>query len=102
MSVSEETSTAQVKARTEDGRLVLELAGAWQNHCAAAIVDGGIGAQRPTSVRLAMGGVSRWDSSLVLFVHEARRWCTAADANLNLEALPPEVRHLADQLAERI
>jgi phospholipid/cholesterol/gamma-HCH transport system permease protein len=99
MSVSEETPTAQVNARTEDGRLVLELAGVWQITAPRPSWAGAIGAQKPARVRLEMGGVSRWDSSLVLFVHEARRWCKAEEATLELDALPPEVRRLADQLA---
>jgi phospholipid/cholesterol/gamma-HCH transport system permease protein len=99
MSVSEETPTAQVNARTEDGRLVLELAGGWQITAPRPSWKRVLGTQRPTRVRLEMGGVSRWDSSLVLFVHEVRRWCTEAGANLELDALLPEVRRLADQLA---
>jgi phospholipid/cholesterol/gamma-HCH transport system permease protein len=99
MAVSEETPTAQVNARTEDGRLVLELAGVWQITAARPSWKRVLGTQRPTRVRLEMGGVSRWDSSLVLFVHEVRRWCTEAGANLELDAVLPEVRRLADQLA---
>src|SRR5260370_948429 len=99
MSVSEETPTAQVNARTEDGRLVLELAGVWQITGPRPSWKRVLGTQRPPRVRLEMGGVSRWDSSLVLFVYEARRWCTEAGANLELDALLPEVRRLVDQLA---
>ncbi len=98
MSVSEETSTAQASTRTENGRLVFELAGVWQITAPRPSWTSVLGAQRPTRVRLAMDGVSRWDSSLVLFVHEARRWCKAAGAGLDLDALRPEVRRLADQL----
>ncbi|HXA80211.1 MAG TPA: ABC transporter permease [Opitutaceae bacterium] len=99
MAVSEETPTAQVNARTEDGRLVLELAGVWQITAPRPSWKRVLGTQRPARVRLEMGGVSRWDSSLVLFVHEVRRWCTEAGANLDLDAVLPEVRRLADQLA---
>jgi phospholipid/cholesterol/gamma-HCH transport system permease protein len=99
MSVSEETPTAQVNARTEDGRLVLELAGVWQITTSRPSWKRVLGAQRPPRVRLEMSGVSRWDSSLVLFVYDARRWSTEAGANLDLDALLPEVRRLVDQLA---
>jgi phospholipid/cholesterol/gamma-HCH transport system permease protein len=99
MSVSEETPTAQVNARTEDGRLVLELAGRWQITAPRPSWKRVLGSQRPTRVRLEMSGVSRWDSSVVLFVYEVRRWCTEAGASLELDALPPEVRRLAEQLA---
>ncbi|HSY54129.1 MAG TPA: ABC transporter permease [Opitutaceae bacterium] len=99
MSVSEETPIAQANTRTEDGWLVLELMGAWQITAPRPSWTEVLGAQQPARVRLAMGGVARWDSSLVLFVHDARRWCTAAGASLDLEALPTEVRRLADQLA---
>jgi phospholipid/cholesterol/gamma-HCH transport system permease protein len=99
MSASEEIPAAQANARAEDGRLVLELAGVWQITAPRPSWTGVLGAQRPAQVRLAMAGVLRWDSSLVLFVHEARRWCTAEGASLELDALLPEVRRLADQLA---
>jgi phospholipid/cholesterol/gamma-HCH transport system permease protein len=99
MPVSEETSTAQVSARTEGDGLVLGLAGVWQITALRPSWTTVLGKQQPARVRLVMGGVSRWDSSLVLFVHDARRWCEVAGAKLELDALPPEVRRLADQLA---
>jgi phospholipid/cholesterol/gamma-HCH transport system permease protein len=99
MAVREEISTAQVKTRTEVDRLVLDLAGVWKITAPRPSWTEVIGTQKPTRIRLEMDGVSRWDSSLVLFVHEVRRWCKAQDARLELDALPPGVRRLADQLA---
>ena len=99
MPVSQETPTAQANTRMEDGRLLLELTGGWQITGPRPSWTEVLGTLQPTRVRLAMGGVSRWDSSLVLFVHEARRWCASSGASLDLEALSPEVRRLADQLA---
>jgi phospholipid/cholesterol/gamma-HCH transport system permease protein len=98
MPVAEKISSAQVHARAEDCRLVLELAGVWQITEPRPSWAGTLGGLKPTNVRLVLRDRTQWDSSLVLFVHDARQWCEATGATLELEALPPEVRRLADRL----
>lgn len=99
MPVSDEISPAQVHARVEDGRLILELSGVWKITAPRPSWAGTLGELKPTGVRLELREKTPWDSSLVLFVHEARRWCETSGARLDLEALPPAVRRLADRLA---
>ncbi len=98
MPVAEKISNAQVQARTEDGRLVLELAGAWRITEPRPSWAATLGGLKPTVVRLVLHDKTQWDSSLVLFVHDARQWCETAGASLELDALPSEVRRLADRL----
>jgi phospholipid/cholesterol/gamma-HCH transport system permease protein len=100
MPVSDEISNAQVHARADDCRLILELSGVWQITAPRPSWAGTLGGLKPTSVRLEMREKTQWDSSLVLFVHEARQWCETAGAQLDLDGLPPAVRRLADRLAE--
>ncbi|HTQ30104.1 MAG TPA: ABC transporter permease, partial [Opitutaceae bacterium] len=80
-------------------RLILELSGVWKITAPRPSWAETLGGLKPTSVRLELREKTQWDSSLVLFVHEARRWCETAGAHLDLEALPPAVRRLADRLA---
>lgn len=54
----------------------------------------------PKRVKLALDNVEHWDSSLPLFVLEARRWCEAAGAQLDESALPPRGRALLEQIVK--
>jgi phospholipid/cholesterol/gamma-HCH transport system permease protein len=55
---------------------------------------GGRGAKR---VVVADLGLSRWDSSLAIYLLDAALWCDRAGAELAVDALPRELRDLAGQ-----
>ncbi|MDE3084825.1 MAG: ABC transporter permease [Verrucomicrobiota bacterium] len=100
MPVSDETSNARAQARMEDNRLQVELTGAWRIIGPRPSWAEVVGDARPTRVRLVLCNVARWDSSLVLFIHEAQLWAEATGAKIELDALPAEVRRLTERLTE--
>jgi phospholipid/cholesterol/gamma-HCH transport system permease protein len=99
MPASDEIFPARVQSSAEGGQLLVELSGGWRITAPRPSWTDALGGQKPARVRLEMRGVTRWDSSVVLFVQEARQWCEAAGAELKLDALPEGVRRLAGQLA---
>jgi phospholipid/cholesterol/gamma-HCH transport system permease protein len=50
-------------------------------------------------VHLRAEGLERWDSSLLLFVFAAQQWCRESGAYCDLDALPPKMRGLLEQLS---
>jgi phospholipid/cholesterol/gamma-HCH transport system permease protein len=91
---------ARAEARLEGDRLVVNLAGDWRITRPQPAWTKVVGGNRPRIVRVGMDGVGRWDSSLVLFVYEAERWCRETGAQCETDALPEAVRRLAAQLAQ--
>ena len=98
MSANPETLSAHVSARTEGNTLEVALAGDWKiTEPRPSWVDL-LGGQKPTRVRLRADGVGQWDTSLLLFVFEARQWCREAGAYCDTDELPEKIRTLLTQL----
>jgi phospholipid/cholesterol/gamma-HCH transport system permease protein len=57
-----------------------------------------VGKAQPTRVQIAHVDLENWDSSLLLFLFEAQKWCVAAKATLDASALPKNVRDLLGQI----
>ena len=79
--------------------LVVALAGAWQITEPRPSWDALGGAQKAARVRVQVDQVSKWDTSLLLYLFEVQQWCRGSDAYFDAEALPPRVRTLLAQLA---
>jgi phospholipid/cholesterol/gamma-HCH transport system permease protein len=88
-----------------DGVLTVTLAGAWrltEAHpewsavVAAAQADG---AAQPHTVRIVAEAIEEWDSSLPLFVREARKGAEAVGANFEARGLPAGAEQLERTLA---
>ncbi len=98
-----ETSPPAARAATsrEGNVLVVRVGGDWQltaprpdwNRCTVE--------PRPGCVRLQAEDLGAWDSSLALFVREARAWCEEGGIELQLVDLPPGVDRLARQMAKK-
>jgi phospholipid/cholesterol/gamma-HCH transport system permease protein len=92
-----EAPEASAATRTENEVLHVALGGSWtlggKTPRWAAVVDGA----KPAGVDLRTDGVSHWDTSLVVFVGEARRWCVEAKVPCDTSALPEKLGLLAAQ-----
>jgi phospholipid/cholesterol/gamma-HCH transport system permease protein len=83
---------------------VLEVAleGSWKLEGSTPRWAGVVGEAKPRSVRLRAEGVSHWDTSLVVFIGEAQRWCGDAGIPCDTAPLPEKMRLLGGQFAETV
>jgi phospholipid/cholesterol/gamma-HCH transport system permease protein len=91
-------------ARTEDGALVLRLAGPWllrEERPAPERVESELDPARVRRVRFEAGDVTAWDSALLAFVARVFRSCEARGIAAEREGLPEGVRRLL-ALAEAV
>lgn len=97
MSASLETSAALVSARTDGDELVLTLSGHWRITGPRPSWPKVLGGQTPQRVRIVLEGVTAWDSSLLLFLHDAQQWCRVAGVLCDSTSLPEQIRTLLAQ-----
>ena len=100
MSASAETTSARATAHEEGAALVVDVYGTWQITEARPTWEEVRGGRTPKGVRVRMDDVERWDTSLLLFLLEIRKWGQAAGATCDFEGLPPKVAVLLGQLAK--
>lgn len=90
---------ATVVASADASALEVVLAGTW--HITAPrpawieLLEG----RAPRRVRFSVDALERWDTSLLLFLFEAQRWCGAQGAVCETDALPEKVRALLGELS---
>ncbi|HXN35986.1 MAG TPA: ABC transporter permease [Opitutaceae bacterium] len=97
MPESPEAAAASVQTRTENAVLQVTLGGSWALAGQTPRWGAVVGRERPAGVSLRAEGVSHWDTSLVVFVGEARRWCRDAKVGCDTSALPEKLGLLAGQ-----
>jgi phospholipid/cholesterol/gamma-HCH transport system permease protein len=97
MPASPETTSARATARADGTVLEVALDGAWRLHGDTPRWGSVVGDAKPAGVRLSASGVSQWDTSLVVFLGEAQRWCGAAGVPCDTAALPQKMRALSGQ-----
>jgi phospholipid/cholesterol/gamma-HCH transport system permease protein len=97
MPASPEPTSARATARADGPLLDVALEGAWRLNGDTPRWDSVIGGARPSRVRLSADGVSQWDTSLVVFLGEAMRWCGAAGVACDTAPLPDKMRLLSGQ-----
>ena len=102
MPASLEPPGARATTRVEESRLEVSLSGPWRLQGATPRWAAVLGDAKPASVRLLGGAVTQWDTSLVIFVGEASRWCRDAGIPCDLEALPEKLRLLGDQFSDSL
>lgn len=95
-----QTDTLQARATVDaDGDTVtVDLAGRWQITEPRPAWAEVMGDRRPTRVRLRVDQITKWDSSLLLFLFEMQQWCRATGTACDLDALPEKIRALLVQL----
>lgn len=100
MSDSSTATAARVEARLEGDCLHVAVGGQWRITRDRPAWADTLAARTPVRVRLEPAAdLAAWDSSLVLFADEARRWCEGHDAFCDLTALPSAVSQLVTQIA---
>ncbi len=102
MPASQEPTDARAVARTEGDVLEVTLEGAWRLGEATPRWSSVVGTAAPKGVRLRAEGVSHWDTSLVVFVGEASKWCADAGIGCDVAPLPDRMRLLGGQFAKSL
>jgi len=97
MPASPEQTGARASTRTEGDLLVVSLGGAWSLEGRTPRWDAVAGGDRPRAVRFEADGVTQWDTSLVVFLGEALRWCSSLGVPCDASALPPKMHALSAQ-----
>ncbi|MFI5335206.1 MAG: MlaE family ABC transporter permease [Opitutales bacterium] len=99
--MSDAQSQATATATSTDDLLLVSVGGDWritgERPAWSALVTGPV----PRRLRLSATGLGNWDSSLALFVREARLWAESRSIVLELEGLPDGVNRLAGLLAQK-
>ena len=102
MPANQEPTDARAVARTEGDVLEVTLEGAWRLGEATPRWSSVVGTAAPKGVRLRAEGVSHWDTSLVVFVGEASKWCADAGIGCDVAPLPDRMRLLGGQFAKSL
>ncbi len=100
MPTATDAPSAHADVREHGDELVVVLGGRWRITEPHPDWETLVGKRRPKRVRLDAGVVAGWDSSLLLFWRQARRWCEQQGAVLHEETLPPQARALMAQFAD--
>jgi phospholipid/cholesterol/gamma-HCH transport system permease protein len=97
MPESLELTAASATSRADGALLEVALGGSWRLDGAtprwATVINGG----KPGGVRLRADAVSQWDTSLVVFLGEAQRWCADSGVACDTTPLPQKMRLLSGQ-----
>ena len=92
---------ATASATRADGQLLVGVGGDWRitgpRPAWTELVEGPL----PAGIRLSFAGLGAWDSSLALFVHEARLWAESHSIPYVTEGLPDGAGQMARLFAER-
>jgi phospholipid/cholesterol/gamma-HCH transport system permease protein len=102
MTLSRELPSARALTRTENAVLEVALEGSWTLQGQTPRWGALVGKATPTGVRLSADGVSRWDTSLIVFLGEAQRWCRDAGLACDTSPLPEKMSLLAGQFEASI
>jgi phospholipid/cholesterol/gamma-HCH transport system permease protein len=102
MPASQEPTSAQASTTTEGDTLEVVIEGAWALEGATPRWDALVAEARPRAVRLRAGALSGWDTSLVVFVGEAARWCADKGVACDLTPLPERLRQLGGQFEQSL
>ena len=97
MPASLEPTPARATPRSAAGVLEVDLEGPWRLSGDTPRWGPVVGGARPSSVRLRADGVTQWDTSLIVFLGEAQRWCGAAGIPCDTAPLPEKMRLLSGQ-----
>jgi phospholipid/cholesterol/gamma-HCH transport system permease protein len=93
-----ESPPARASVSAVEGELHVELAGTWRLHDPRVRWEGLARGESAQRVRVQIGDLTAWDSSLLLFVDEIVRWCAGRGLACDLAALPDSMRRLLRQL----
>lgn len=99
--MSQTGSPASADAKLEGGTLAVRLGGDWRITEKRPDWLETMAGREPKHIRLTVHQLGSWDSSLPLFLHEARNWSESHGITLVLEGLPAGADMLARLLAQK-
>jgi phospholipid/cholesterol/gamma-HCH transport system permease protein len=98
MPATPDVANARANARVEGDSLLVELSGTWKITEDRPTWDSIAAKLSPKRVQITLGKLETWDSSLLLFLFEAQKWCVATKATLDAAGLPQKIRDLLGQI----
>jgi phospholipid/cholesterol/gamma-HCH transport system permease protein len=98
MPTTSDVAKARATSRVEGNLLQVELGGIWEITKACPSWNDIVGKAKPARVQITLVELENWDSSLLLFLFEAQKWCVEAKAALDASGLPKNVRELLNQI----
>ncbi len=101
MTTAASQPAARVETSMEGDTLVVRVGGGWQITEAWPAWSKVAAGPPPARVRLQGDDLGAWDSSLAIFIREARAWCEENGAGFQLVDLPPGADRLAQELAKK-
>ncbi len=93
------STPARAEATLQDGVLEVALAGTWRITRERPHWREAVGQTAPGMIRPNTEAVEQWDSSLLLFLYEAREWAREARVSWSEERLPQKIRDLLAEFA---
>ena len=101
MTSAASSPAARAVTSLEGDTLMVRVGGDWQITAARPAWNRLMVGPPPARIRLQADGLGAWDSSLALFIREARAWCEANGSAFQLVDLPPGADRLAHLLAKK-
>ncbi len=98
MPASPEVRSARADVREHGDSIVVELTGRWRIAEKRQEFDELMRGRTPARVALQMEGVEEWDSSLLLFANDAKRWAAGHGVQWDEALLPSDVREMLVKL----
>ena len=94
----QDASHAHANAQVDGDSLHVELGGEWKMTTTRPSWASIASNAEFKQVKITLLELDNWDSSLLLFLFEAQKWCVATQATLDTSALPPKIRDLLRQI----
>ena len=94
-------SAARVDTSLEGDTLAVRVSGDWRITQKHPVWPETVAGHEPKCVRVTGKELGSWDSSLALFLREARSWSEVHGADLTIEAVPAGADKLARLLAQK-
>jgi phospholipid/cholesterol/gamma-HCH transport system permease protein len=91
---------ARAASRIEGGRLEVRLGGEWHVGQTRPSWREVVGSQKPGGVSIVYEGLGSWDTSILLFLIDAREACASWGIECDTASLPEKMRSLLRQLDE--
>jgi phospholipid/cholesterol/gamma-HCH transport system permease protein len=98
MPTTSDVAKARATPRVEGDLLHVELGGIWEITKDRPAWTEIVGKTQPARVQITLVELENWDSSLLLFLYDAQKWCVETKATLDASALPKNVRELLGQI----
>ena len=101
MTSAASSPAARAVTSLEGDTLTVRVGGDWQITAARPAWNRLMVGPPPARIRLQADELGAWDSSLALFIREARAWCETNGSAIQLVDLPPGADRLAQLLAKK-